>query len=541
MSYPRKLSILVVEDDIGVQGSYKQLFRDLEAEIPHNARFVTSHAEAKQLLDGAEIFHVVIVDLNLPMQSRQQAAEGIAPGEQLLETLAARDEYPVPVVLVVTGRLNEAQPLSRLQDRSSDFWHFQLVTKGLGQMDSISRGLIEALRYVDVGVHLRENRDAQATLTPREEDLLRRWVLDDRARLGVDLKWWSVEAGPTLSGPSRRRGPTKVLMGVTVMDAVGSSLSTFFKLEAAANGPFARRDIGILAHKLSHIKVFGQLQSRTRSLLVTQSATSEGTPVSLAHFLRGEPSEVGPCLDKIVGQISGQLAKLGDATDEKRSVPDFIWSYLERDKLEAFCRRWNEGSEQDPVLAMFDRLKESTDRVWASVRICNHGDLNATNIAIDLTNPSDPHAFVFDAGGMGADISVRDLAYLEVTSILFNAERSKDGLMDACASLYSGAFLPVLPTSPSSAPSLALNLPRLVVAIRKQIPVAEWKAYSLCMFSSVLAQAYGLQVQPIPNNIRDPKSAYTLSSWAAAWLERVLAGEEVLFAEQRAAMVATPY
>ena len=531
MSYPRKLSVLIVEDDIEVLDSYKQLLRDIATEVPHNSRFITSHAEAKQLLDGTDIFHVVLLDLNLPMQARQHPAEGIAPGEQLLETLAARDEYPVPVVLVVTGRLNEAQPLSRLQDRSSDFWYFRLVTKGIGQMDEVILGLRAALRYVDVGIHLRENRDAPASLAPREEDLLRRWILEDVSRIGVDLHWWSVESGPTLSGPSRRRGPTKVLMGTSMMDAVGSSLPTFFKFEAAANGPFARRDSSILAQKLSHVKVFGHLQSRTRSLLVTQSATSEGTPVSLSQYLKEEPREVAQHLNKIVEEIYGQLDKLGDSTDERRSLADFLWPYLERDKLVAFCRRWNGGADHDDFLTVFDRVKQSTDRVWTSVRICNHGDLNATNIAIDLNDPSEPHAFIFDAGGMGADISVRDLATLEVTSILFSAERARDGLMDACEHLYSGEFLPELPVSPTPAPSLAMNVPKLIAAIRGHIPSSDWKAYALAVFGSALAQAYGLEMQPTPNNIRDPKSAYTLAGWASAWLDRVLLTEEVEIAE----------
>lgn len=44
--------------------------------------------------------------------------------------------------------------------------------------------------------------------------------------------------------------------------------------------------------------------------------------------------------------------------------------------------------------------------IWVRRISCTHGDLNATNIAIDLGAPGRPHAYVFDAAGIGPAIEM---------------------------------------------------------------------------------------------------------------------------------------
>ena len=139
MSYPRKLHILVVEDDTDAIQAYKTSF-SLLAKTFHLVEpvFARSHDDAKKHIDGSEVFHVVLLDLNLPLATRGQPVEGLAPGEQLFEDLAKRDSYPVPVVLIVSGKLNLAQPIGGLQDRlAKDFWYGRLVNKGLEQASEI--------------------------------------------------------------------------------------------------------------------------------------------------------------------------------------------------------------------------------------------------------------------------------------------------------------------------------------------------------------------------------------------------------------------
>ncbi len=221
MSYPRKLHILVVEDDSDVIEAYRVSFTTLKKAFQMiNPVFVRSFSDAKKRIDGSEIFHVVLLDMNLPMETRGQPVEGLAPGEQLLEMLAKRDNHPVPVLLVVSGKLNLAQPISNMQKRlENDFWYGRLVNKGLEQHHEIESGLTQALRYLDVGIHIGDSGNEWfPTLSPREVDLLRRCVLTQGSCLGIDLRWWNAENGPSISRPPPYAGSTKVLMGRFVLD-----------------------------------------------------------------------------------------------------------------------------------------------------------------------------------------------------------------------------------------------------------------------------------------------------------------------------------
>src|SRR5208337_2630326 len=103
------------------------------------------------------------------------------------------------------------------------------VNKGTEQQHhEIETALSQALRYTDIGIHIRDaEKEWFPTLSPREDDLLRRCVLAQPSDLGVDVRWWSAEPGQSISHPSPNRGPTKVLMGHFLMDdGMGASLPT---------------------------------------------------------------------------------------------------------------------------------------------------------------------------------------------------------------------------------------------------------------------------------------------------------------------------
>jgi CheY-like chemotaxis protein len=249
MSYPRKLQILIIEDDREVREGYRKLLHELQTDFPHSPpTMAVSLAAAREALAQPRPYHVVILDLNLPLESRESAVEGTNPGEQLIDLLAARDDYPVPVLLVVSGKLGllEIGPLSDRLRR--DFWHGEPVFKGPGQNKAIRRGLENALRYCDVGVHVQDGgRRFLLPLSPREDDLLRRCVLAHDGFLGVDLEWWAAEEGPTVSHPRPNAGPTKVLMGSFLIDeGVGLSSPRFFKFEPSGNAPYTARGSAFL-------------------------------------------------------------------------------------------------------------------------------------------------------------------------------------------------------------------------------------------------------------------------------------------------------
>ena len=232
----------------------------------------------------------------------------------MLEELAKRDSRPIPVVLVVSGKLNLSRSIGGLQDHlTHNFWYGRLVNKGLEQHREIENGLAQAMKYVDIGIHIDDGgREWYSTLSPREEDLLRRCVLSQPSTLGVDVRWWSTEHGPSVSHPSANRGPTKVLMGRFLMDqGMGISLPTFFKFEPAGNFPYVCRDVAILSQKLGHVKVFHTVQCRQRCLIVTQSVTNRGVPVSLDDYLQQSPDIVARNIPRLIDQIVDQLEQLG--------------------------------------------------------------------------------------------------------------------------------------------------------------------------------------------------------------------------------------
>lgn len=530
MSYPRKLHILVIEDDPEAIEGYRAFFpvcrKSFQIVEPIIAR---SFADAMKRIDGPEIFHVVLVDLNLPIATRDQPAEGLAPGEQLLEALAKRDSHPVPVVLVVSGKLGLAQPISGLQDRlTKDFWHGRLVNKGLGQYQEIEAGLSQALRYVDVGVHIQDaGKQWFPTLSPREDDLLRRCILSQESSLGVNVRWWSAESGQSVTHPSPNRGPTKVLMGHFLMDdGLGTSLPTFFKFEPAGNGPSACRNAALLGHKLAHVKPFPAAHGRHRSLTVTQSVT-HGVPVSLNEYLQRDTAAISSHIPSLITQVVEQLTQLGAQSDDEIAVADFLWEYLDRAAME---KVWKAVDTRQHVtqggmnpLTTFDWLKASQARTWTTRRACAHGDLNATNVAIDAAVPSNPQAYIFDAGWMKADIEFRDLATLEITSVLFNSEGIDEQLIHACRIFYDREFSPTSLASASAVSPFSQNVRTMISAIRSRFQTDQQRtAYALLVFSSALQQLSGLGIQSSPNKVRNPLHACWLAAWVTQWLSNVV-------------------
>jgi len=529
VSYPRKLQILVVEDEQPPIDGYQVVFGALRDRFPHaDPVYVRSYADARVQIESPRHFHVIILDLNLPIANRDNPEDGLAPGESLLEMLAQRDAYPVPVVLVVSGRLSGANlPNLRLR-LARDFWHGEFVNKGSTEAEEIRRAFEKAHEYCDVGVHIRSSPDRwYPTLSPREDDLLRRCVLTQTQCLGVDLEWWGAEEGPSLTRPPAECGPTSVLMGHFLLDGgLGTSIPTFFKFEPAANAPFVCRDTSVLAHKLGHVKLYHADASRTRCLLVTQSVTNRGRPTPLSEFLRGDPTRVTPALPGIVGDVVTQLGHLGDATEVRVPLREVLWKYLNRDQVEAAWARTGvtehlKAGESSPMY-VFDQLAKNTAQIWVRRRACIHGDLNATNVAVDPDHQDRPQAYIFDAAGMNPDLDLRDLATLEVTTLLFNSHGPDQKLLPTCRQFYQDGILPAAIFIPDDATPLIRNTVHLIAEIRKRVSASgDGTNYALVVFNAVLMQLFGLTVQPSRNKITHPLHASLLASWAALWLRKL--------------------
>jgi hypothetical protein len=316
-------------------------------------------------------------------------------------------------------------------------------------------------------------------------------------------------------------------MGQFLMDdGMGTSIPTFFKFEPAGNAPAVCRDVGILAQKLGHVKVFTTSHARHRSLIVTQSATNRGVPVSLNEYLHRSSTEVAPNISQLVGQVVAQLTQLGGESEDEFLLGSFLWEHLERGAIE---KVWNNcdlhrafEDETATPLATSDFLKASRSKHWATRRNCVHGDLNATNVAIDATQPESPQAYIFDAAGMRADFEYRDLATLEVTTILFNSVGVDEQAVLACRPFYGQDFLPTTIPDAASGSAFTQNLFGLISTIRSRFQtVHQRKVYALLVFDAALRQLFGLGIQPSPNKVRNPLHACYLAAWAAKWLQSV--------------------
>jgi hypothetical protein len=414
--------------------------------------------------------------------------------------------------------------MDHIQDRSREFWYYDLVIKGAEEEEKIRKGIEKALEYVDVGIHLQESSNGwYPTISPREEDLLRRCILSEKA-LGIDLRWWTAEIGQSIGMPTQSRGPTKVLMGRFILDdGMGPSLPVFCKFEPSSNANFVRRDIKILSHKLEHIKEVCFGTSSTRSLIVTQSVTN-GVPESLSDYLHRSPTEVGPRILEIVDQIGRQLAKLGDDTPDQVLPREMLWKSLDKSSIE---KAWGECQHEglESPLNVLSELEQSEKKVWAMRRSCIHWDLNATNIAIDVEDAGYPKAFIFDAGGMAGDFGLRDLAYLEVTTILFNSFGRDAEVVETCKVLYEAGIRPPRVVSPERMSSFGQNVLSTVLAIRERITSPEdCEAYAILVFDAVLRQLQGLNIQPSRNKVKDMGAACKLASWASVWVKRNVLG-----------------
>ena len=97
MSYPRKLHILVIEDDADAIEAYKSSFALLAKTYQLvDPVFARSFADAKKHIDGSAIFHLVLLDLNLPMATRQTPVEGLRRENSCSKTLPNGIPTPFP-------------------------------------------------------------------------------------------------------------------------------------------------------------------------------------------------------------------------------------------------------------------------------------------------------------------------------------------------------------------------------------------------------------------------------------------------------------
>ena len=234
-------------------------------------------------------------------------AEGIELGLDLLARFTDRDRFPVPCLLVISGHVGSTEQ-ARMQDALRQGFHYgRLFSKGTdyGLLENeIRRACLEAIRYRSVGIHLRDAGYEQfPTITPREEDLMRRSVLQQPGTVGLDLNWWSARRFTAAANSW-----TKVLMGRYLLKGgEKTSRPKFFKLLPGSDAHSVIESARQVEHKLSHIKLTSIVTSKNTALIVTEKVgAQEGRPESLETFFRRATPEQAA---DVARQISEQVRR----------------------------------------------------------------------------------------------------------------------------------------------------------------------------------------------------------------------------------------
>lgn len=121
---------------------------------------------------------------------------------------------------------------------------------------------------------------------------------------------------------------------------------------------------------------------------------------------------------------------------------------------------------------------------------------------------------------MVADTAGRDLAMLEVTTLLHRECESDVEVLKACSTFYANATdVPNLPNDSGAWTNTAQNTFRLLCEIRKQaLQMNKLQIYALMVFDCAMIQLGGLVVQSRVNKIGNPKEAVFVVDLIAKWL-----------------------
>jgi hypothetical protein len=270
--------------------------------------------------------------------------------------------------------------------------------------------------------------------------------------------------------------------------------------------------------KLAHVKICGSVHSANRSLLVTQQVGGVSTrPISLTEMLTNDSEMTRKSIPDVGSDIAQQLASLGDVTEDHMNVSRFLWQCHNLEKIRVAWTQHGGGRDDRPV-RLLETLLATHKPFWARRRSCTHGDLNATNIAIEAAEAR-YRAYIFDAAGMRADVAGRDLAMLETSLLLHQRIPSDECLVSRCQAIYADGATSANFALDKEAPPIARNTLQLIQEIRRHaLKMNESPVYALMVFDCAMIQLGGLVIQSRQNKIANPASAIKLAELAAKWL-----------------------
>jgi len=518
MSYPFEVQPLVIEDEQAAKEHYEAAFELLKSKyMIAPPIWAFSYEDGLAAASCERIYHLAMVDLRLPESHGRPQSDNLEFGLALVKSLANRNSFPIPALLVISGHLGLAKQMELDELVKASFAYGRVLAKSDHLEDEIETALSAIQRYSRIGIHIRDSGEKLfPSVTPRDEELLRRCVLKSEEAIGLDLAWWSAKT--TLDS-----GWSKVLMGRFVFSAGrGRSLNTFFKLESSKDAVFVFKSARLCAQKLKHIKVVHSEIAGDTGLLVTQAAGSGDVETfSFERFIRRNADSNEQNYALIAEQIAYQIGLLGERTPDQTTMRSLFWKYHDIDRIKAQWLKYGGPKfleeSQDRLgcpISLFSNLLISQDVVRFSKQSVLHGDLNFTNVALEDSSEG-VKAFVFDAYGFGSGPSIADLAMLEV-SLLLHIE-SEESLVKSLEVLYSKSWATEALASSSD---IQRNVFRLVREIRNQaLQIDKLRIYAICVFDQSLIQLGGLAFRSSCNRINFPGDAARLSALASKWIE----------------------
>jgi len=540
MSYPLTIQPLIVEDEEKPKEMYEEIFESLPKDfscLPFRFApplFAFSYQRAHEFLAGSKMFHLVILDLRLPENDRIAASEKIDFGQALLRECLERERFPVPSLLVISAHINKTEQDNFQNSVRSGFYHGRVFVKQDYELiqAEIRKACDAALQYCAVGVHLRDDPGKLfPTLSAREDDLLRRSVLQQPGAIGLDISWWNAEPE---TGEHRDTTPwKKVFIGRYLFgDGIGPSRPRFFKFmprSGAENVIFGARR---LEQKLYHIKVLSEVLGEKRALLVTEKVgASEERPISLESFFT-HPDCSPSAISKVAGQIIEQLETLGDLQPASKILKGLFWSHHNRAALKEQWIRFSGPQVASDLGASIDcldvafQLMDSSEVMRFDQRSCTHGDLNIGNVALDVQNLQTPNAYIFDAGNNTRDIAGKDIAVLEVSALLHQTHQNEADFLRLCKSLYGGHFIPE-DNEIGQLSLISRTTIQFILQLRSGLrDTVSPYVYALLILDYAAIQLEGLQYAS-GNKIRNPLSAVMIFAAASHWCARQRPGSAI--------------
>lgn len=526
MSYPDLQQVLVVEDELDAKEHYDAVLEKWvkRGEIAPPT-YAFCYKDAHEQLQQNRIFHLVILDLRIPEQPGMPP-EDLDLGMAVLDLCAKRDAYPVPALMVRSGYLAESEE-SDLRSMVESAFHYGVVLVKGGSLDSSIEAAISHVRdYSRTGIHVHGAGKQQfPPLAPRDVDLLRRCIQGDN-NLGVDLQWWAADYSEPSAPFERCAGWTQTLMGPIILrEGVGYSHPAFFKFAPVGDAQVLERGANIFSQQLPHIKKIGFLSAGNRCLLATQKVgDSDQKPISLEEYLGRDRDEVTDHIGRIADDIVAQIRRLGHRSINTEPCERILWSSHDHvgDQWEKWadqkaCDALDESPTPDVVL---DALKNGSP-VRYCFQTCLHGDLNATNVCLDVLE-AEVRAYIIDPGSCNGGVDIRDFAMLEVTVLLHQGSDS-ESLVEYCSCLFEDVVMPPSDLDCGSGSKRARNTLRFISELRRRalVQVDDTRIYALMVLDNALMQLGGLRYEVSNSKIRSPHDAALLAALVCSWLKRV--------------------